>query len=173
MAEKNDTQTSPPDDTPKKSTSRASITSDDGDAGSSTSAATAAVTSTVKEVRQKLQSGEQLVLTGAGLVALVWIIFDLIFDYRTVSTFTLLIAVFALLAIYIHRWGHHDFGSGYRVLIGALGIALAFFAVTDFLITIRTGISAGALQLVGLLLFWVGGVVAGYGGWLVFRSRDL
>ena len=138
-----------------------------------TAQATAAVSSAVSTVRERLVTGEQLVLVGAGLVAAVWVIFDLLFDYNTVSTFTLLIAVLAILAVWVHRWGHHDFGSGYRIVIAALGISLALFAVTSFLLIIRSGINAEALQLLGLLLFWVGGVVAGYGAWLVFRTRDI
>ena len=113
-----------------------------------------------------------MALSGAGLVALVWIVFDFILDDRTVSTFTLLIAVLAILAIWVHRWGHYDFGNGYRIVLGALGLGLALFAITNFLLDIRTGINASALQLLGLLLFWVGGVVAGYGAWLVFRTRE-
>lgn len=147
-----------------------SASSNDG--GGSTAAATAAVTNTVNTVRERLQAGEQMALTGAGLVALVWVVFDLIFDFRTVSQFTLLVAVLAILAIWVHRWGHYDFGTGYRIVLGALGLALALFAVTNFLLTIRTGISASAMELLGLLLFWVGGVVAGYGAWRVFRARE-
>jgi len=140
--------------------------------GASTAQATAAVSNAVSVVRERLVAGEQMALSGAGLVAAVWIIFDLIFDFRTVSQFTLLVAVLMILAIWVHRWGHYDFGNGYRIVIGALGIGLLLFAVTNFLLVIRTGINAGALQLLGLLLFWVGGVVAGYGAWLVFRVRE-
>lgn len=141
-------------------------------AASSTSSATAAASNAVNVVRERLQAGEQLALSGAGLIVAVWIIFDLIFDFRTISSFTLLMAVFMVLAIWVHRWGQYDFGNGYRIVIGALGVALALFSVVAFLITIRTGINAGAMQLLGLLLFWVAGVVAGYGAWLVFRIRE-
>lgn len=164
--------------TSKKSSSRSAASAPDpapepaDSTASSTAAATTALTNTVSVVRERLHAGEQMALGGAGLIAAVWIIFDLIFDYRTITSFTLLMAVLMILAVWIHRWGHYDFGNGYRVVIGALGVALALFAVTDFLITIRTGINAGAMQLLGLLLFWVGGVVAGYGGWLVFRTRE-
>lgn len=146
-------------------------TSGTGNGGKSSAAAAAAV-NTVNIVRERLQAGEQMALSGAGLIALVWILFDLIVDDGTVSSFTLLIAVLTVLAIWIHRWGHYDFGTGYRIVIGALGLGLALFAVTNFLLIVRTGISASALQLLGLLLFWVGGVVAGYGAWLVFRTRE-
>jgi len=167
----------PSEPTPKKTTKKAAETVEDtttagSTGGNSTAAATAAVTDTFKVVRERLQAGEQMALGGAVLIALVWVVFDLIFDDRTVSSFTLLIAVLTILAIWVHRWGHHDFGNGYRIVIGALGLALALFAVTNFLLVIRTGISASAIQLLGLLLFWVGGVVAGYGAWLVFRTRE-
>ena len=167
--------------TPKKSASTkpssASGSAQPNDAGTgsgssaSTAQATAAVSNAVSIVRERLVAGEQMALTGAGLIAAVWIIWDLIFDERTISQFTLLIAVLMLLAIWVHRWGHYDFGTGYRIVIGALGVALALFAVTNFLIVIRTGINAGAFDLLGLLLFWIGGVMAGYGAWLVFRIR--
>lgn len=138
-----------------------------------TAQATAAVSSAVSTVRERLVTGEQLALVGAGLVAAVWVIFDLIFAYGTMTTFTLLVAVLAVLAIWAHRWGRYDFGPGYRIVVAALGLSLALFAVTDFLLTIRNGINAEALELLGLLLFWIGGVVAGYGAWLVFRAREI
>ncbi len=171
MAE-NETPSTAPQKAPKKTSSKPASTTTESPANpTTTKGATETVTDTFSAVREKLQAGEQLALSGASLIALVWIVFDLVFDYRTVSSFTLLLAVFTILAIYIHRWGHYDFGTGYRIVVGALGLALALIAVTAFLITIRTGINAGAMQLLGLLLFWVGGVVAGYGAWLVFRVR--
>ncbi|MFV2063259.1 MAG: hypothetical protein ACC726_07070 [Chloroflexota bacterium] len=123
-------------------------------------------------MRERLVAGEQMALSGASLLVAVWVIWDLFFDQRTMNQFTLLMAVFMVLAIWIHRWGHYDFGNGYRLVIGALGVALLLFAVTSFLLVIRTGINAGAFDLLGLLLFWIGGVIAGYGGWLVFRVRE-
>ena len=170
-------------ETTRRSTrSKADASTDESSAASSgesassvppTAQATAAVSNAVSTVRERLVTGEQLALVGAGLVAAVWIIFDLIFAYGTMTTFTLLVAVLAVLAIWAHRWGRYDFGPGYRIVVAALGLSLALFAVTDFLLTIRNGINAEALELLGLLLFWVGGVVAGYGAWLVFRAREI
>ena len=176
MAE-NDNQAPAPEPAAKKSKAAAAepaaaTEANAANTGGSTAAAAEAVSNTVNTVRERLKTGEQLALSGAMLVALVWVVFDLIFDDRTVSSFTLLIAVLAILAIWVHRWGHYDFGSSYRIVIGALGLALSLFAVTNFLLVIRTGISASAVQLLGLLLFWVGGVVAGYGAYLVFRARE-
>jgi hypothetical protein len=171
-------QAPPPEPTPKKASAKkvaepvAEPVAAPSTGGNNTAAATAAVSNTFNVVREKLQAGEQMALSGAALIALVWVVFDLIFDDRTVSSFTLLIAVLTILAIWVHRWGQHDFGNSYRIIIGALGLALALFAVTNFLLVIRTGINASAIQLLGLLLFWVGGVVAGYGAWLVFRTRE-
>ena len=59
----------------------------------------------------------------------VYVLFEFILDYRIVGDLTVVVAVLTVLAIWIHRWGHHDFGKGYRIVIGALGLSLALFAV--------------------------------------------
>ena len=51
-------------------------------------------------------------------------------------------------------------------------MSLALFAVTDLLLTFRTDINASASQWLGNLFFWIGGIAALYGGWLVFRARE-
>ena len=78
-----------------------------------------------------------------------------------------------ILAIWIHRWGHYDFGKGYRVVLGALGLSLALFAVINLLAWVRGGgDSVDFLHLVGRIIFWVSGLAAGYGAWMVFRIRE-
>jgi hypothetical protein len=136
----------------------------------------AAVTSAVSQVRARLMAGEQMVLLGAALiVGIAWFIFQFVLAYFVVSDFTVLVAVLAILAIWVHRWGHYDFGNGYRIVIGALGVSLAVFAVLSLLAWFRGVINVGmgdALRVVGLIVYWIGGLVAGYGAWLVFRTRD-
>jgi hypothetical protein len=136
----------------------------------------AAVTSAVSQVRARLMAGEQMVLLGAALiVGIAWFIFQFVLAYFVVSDFTVLVAVLAILAIWVHRWGHYDFGNGYRIVIGALGVSLAVFAVLSLLTWFRGVINVGmgdALRVVGLIVYWIGGIVAGYGAWLVFRTRD-
>lgn len=136
----------------------------------------AAVTSAVSQVRARLMAGEQMVLLGAALiVGIAWFIFQFVLAYFVVSDFTVLVAVLAILAIWVHRWGHYDFGNGYRIVIGALGVSLALFAVLSLLAWFRGVINVGmgdALRVVGLIVYWIGGLVAGYGAWLVFRTRD-
>lgn len=142
--------------------------------GSSASAtqATAAVTNAMSAVRERLQTGEQLALMGASLIVASYIIFQVILGHTIISEVTLLASVLMVLAIWVHRWGQHDFGAGYRIVIGALGVSLGLFASFNFLLKIRSGINADALQLIGILLFWAGGFVALYGSWMVFRSRE-
>jgi hypothetical protein len=123
-------------------------------------------------VRERLQTGEQLVLLGAALILLSYVLFELILGNRFFQDITVLVSVLALLAIWAHRWGHYDLGGGYRMLVGALGVALALFAILNFLNRIRFGINAQDFQLLGILLFWVGGIVAGYGAWLLIRARE-
>ena len=83
------------------------------------------------------------------------------------------VAVLTILAIWVHRWGHYDFGRSYRILIGALGVSLALFAILSLLAWARAGGGAGdALQLLGLVIYWISGIAAGYGAWLVFRVRE-
>jgi hypothetical protein len=142
--------------------------------GTTTSQATAAVSSAVATMRQRLVGGEQLVLVAAAvIVVVVYLIFQFLLDYPILSDFAVVIAVLAVLAIWIHRWGHHDFGSGYRIVIGALGLSLALFAVINFLGWVRLGgPSSDFLHLIGRFIYWIAGLAAGYGAWLVFRVRE-
>lgn len=146
----------------------------DAPAGGSAAAgqATAAVSSAMTAVRERLQTGEQLTLLGAALIVLSYVLFQLILGHVVFADTTLLVALLALLTIWLHRWGHYDFGGGYRIVIAALGVTLALFAILNFLSRIRFGINAQDFQLLGILLFWVGGIVAGYGAWLMFRTRS-
>jgi len=132
------------------------------------------MSSAVSIVRERLVAGEQIVLVAAAvIVGVVYFIFEFLLDYRVVTSFTVVIAVLAILAIWIHRWGHYDFGKGYRIVIGALGISLALFAVTSLLAWIRVGgDSVDFLHLLSRIIYWVSGIAAGYGAWLVFRTRD-
>ncbi len=142
--------------------------------GVSTAQATAAVTSAVSVVRQRLMAGEQLVLAAASvIVVIVYLLFQFLLDYRVISDFTVVIAVLTILTIWVHRWGHYDFGNGYRIVIGALGISLALFAVTSLLAWARIGgDSVDFLHLIARLIYWISGIAAGYGAWLVFRTRE-
>lgn len=141
---------------------------------SSTAQATAAVSSAVGVVRERLVAGEQLVLAAAAsIVVIVYVLFEFLLDYRVISSFTVVVAVLTILAIWVHRWGHYDFGSGYRIVIGALGISLALFAITSLLAWARVGgDSRDFLHLIARLVYWVSGIAAGYGAWLVFRTRE-
>jgi hypothetical protein len=125
-------------------------------------------------LRERLVAGEQLVLAAAAaIVVIVYLLFQFLLDYFIVSDFTVVVAVLTILAIWVHRWGHHDFGNGYRILIGALGISLTLFAVINFLAFIRSGGGVGdAMQFIGRLIYWISGLAAGYGAWLVFRLRQ-
>jgi hypothetical protein len=143
-------------------------------AAASTAQATAAVSNAVGVVRERLVAGEQLVLAAAGvIVVVVYLLFEFLLDFRIISNFTVVIAVLTILAIWIHRWGHYDFGSGYRILVGALGVSLALFAILSLLAWARAGGGAGDfLRLIGLIIYWISGIAAGYGAWLVFRLRE-
>ena len=81
--------------------------------------------------------------------------------------------VFALttvLTIWFHRWGHSAFGTAYRIIIGALGVSLALFALMSLLGWARLGgNSVDFLHLIGRLLYWAAGVAAFVGAWQVFR----
>lgn len=136
--------------------------------------ATAAVSGAVVNVREKLVAGEQMMLTAAmSIVVVVYLLFEFLLDYRVIGNFTVLVGVLTILAIWIHRWGHHDFGNSYRIVVGALGLSLALFAVMNFLEWARAGGGAGEfLRLIGFIIYWVSGIAAGYGAWLVFRTRD-
>jgi hypothetical protein len=136
--------------------------------------ATAAVSKTVGVVRERLVAGEQFVLSAAlSIVLIAYLLFEFLLDYRVVGDFSVLLAVLVILAIWVHRWGHYDFGDGYRILIGALGVSLALLAIMNLLAWARLG--GGSIDFVhflGRLIYWAGAVAAGYGGWLVFRTRE-
>jgi hypothetical protein len=137
--------------------------------------ATAVAGAAVSAVRERLIAGEQLVLAAAGAIVVVYLLFQFLLDYRIfASDFTVVLAALTVLAIWVHRWGHYDFGSGYRILIGALGVSLAIFALMSLLAWARVGgNSADFLHLIGRLLYWASGVAAFVGAWQVFRTREV
>lgn len=164
-----------PEETPEPAAETPAPTTEGTTSAQATaSQATAAVGNAVGVVRERLVAGEQMVLAAAGSIVLVYLLFEFLLDYNIfVGSFTVVIAVLTVLAIWVHRWGHYDFGNGYRIIVGALGIALALFAVTSLLGWARAGGGAGDfLRLIGLVIYWVSGIVAGYGAWLVFRTRE-
>ncbi len=78
-----------------------------------------------------------------------------------------------VLAIWVHRWGHYDFGPAYRIIIGALGVSLALLAILNLLAWARLGGGSGDfLGFIGRLIYWAGGIAAFYGAWMVFRTRE-
>jgi hypothetical protein len=141
---------------------------------SQTAQATAAATAAISDVRAKLVAGEQFVLAAAGGIVLVYLIWQFLLDYRIfVDNFTVVLAVLTVLTIWIHRWGHYDFGKAYRILIGAFGVSLALFALMNLLAWARLGGgSVDFLHLIGRLLFWASGVAAFVGAWQVFRTHE-
>ena len=141
---------------------------------SQTAAATAAATAAIGDVRAKLVAGEQFVLSAALLIVVVsYFIFEFLLDYRVVGDFSVLLAVLTVLAIWIHRWGHYDFGKAYRIIIGALGVSLALLALMNLLGWARLGGPGdGVWLLLGRLTSWAAGVAAFVGAWQVFRTRE-
>ncbi len=141
---------------------------------SQTAQATAAATAAVSAVRERLIAGEQFVLAAAGGIVLIYLVFQFLLDYRIyASDFTVVLAALTVLAIWVHRWGHYDFGSAYRIIIGALGVSLALFALMSLLGWARLGGgSQDFLHLIGRLLYWAAGIAAFVGAWQVFRTRD-
>jgi hypothetical protein len=141
---------------------------------SQTAQATAAAGAAVNALRERLVAGEQFVLAAAASIVLIYLVFQFLLDYRIfASNFTIILAALTVLAIWVHRWGHYDFGSGYRIIIGALGVSLALFALMSLLAWARVGgDSEGFLHLLGRLLYWASGVAAFVGAWQVFRTRE-
>ncbi len=173
-APKTPPSTAPSPPSPAAAPPSAPPSATNGGTSGATSQASAAVGNAMSVLRQRLVAGEQLVLAAAAaIVVVVYLIFQFLLDYFIVSDFTVVVAVLTILAIWIHRWGHYDFGNGYRILVGALGLSLALFAVINFLAFVRAGGGVGeALRFIGLIIYWVSGLAAGYGAWLVFRLRQ-
>ena len=140
---------------------------------SQTKQATAAATAAISDVRAKLVAGEQFLLSAAGGIVIIYLVWQFLLDYRIfVDNFAVVLAVLTVLAIWVHRWGHYDFGSAYRVIIGAVGVSLALFALMNLLAWARVGGgSTDFLHLIGRLLYWASGVAAFVGAWQVFRTR--
>ena len=136
--------------------------------------ASAAATAAISDVRAKLVAGEQFVLGAAlTIVVLSYFVFDFLLDNPVVGDFSVLLAVLTVLAIWIHRWGHYDFGKAYRIVIGALGVSLALLALMNLLAWARIGgPSSDFLHLLGRLTYWAAGVAAFVGAWQVFRTRE-
>ena len=85
---------------------------------SQTAQASAAATAAVSAVREKLVAGEQFLLSAAGGIVAIYLIWQFLLEYRIfVDSFPVILSVLTVLAIWIHRWGHYDFGKGYRILI--------------------------------------------------------
>ena len=144
--------------------------------GSTTAQATAAATAAVSAVREKLVAGEQFALVGAlSIVGLSWFIFSFLLDNPfIISDFAVLLAALLVLTIWVHRWGHYDFGKAYRITIAGLGVALAILALMNLLMWARHYDELGNLsQLLGRLIYWAGGVAAFVGAWQVFRTREI
>jgi len=141
---------------------------------SQTAQATATAAAAISDVRAKLVAGEQFVLGAAGGIVVVYLIWQFLLDYRIfVDNFVVIVAVLTVLAIWIHRWGHYDFGKAYRIIIGALGVSLALFALMSLLAWARLGgNSTDFVHLIGRLLYWAAGVAAFVGAWQVFRTRE-
>ena len=150
-------------------------TSDASSAGpSQTAQATAAATAAISDVRAKLVAGEQFLLSAAGGIVIIYLVWQFLLDYRIfVDNFAVVLAVLTVLAIWVHRWGHYDFGKAYRIIIGAVGVSLALFALMNLLAWARLGGgSTDFLHLIGRLLYWAAGVAAFVGAWQVFRTRE-
>lgn len=143
---------------------------------SQTEQATAAATAAVSAVREKLVSGEQFALAAAGGIVLVYLIWQFLLEYRIFApgSFAVVLAALTVLAIWVHRWGDYDFGSAYRIIVGAMGVSLALFALMNLLAWARGGGNASEdfLNLIGYLLYWAAGVAAFVGAWQVFRTRE-
>ena len=141
---------------------------------SQTAQATAAATAAVSQVRERLVAGEQFLLSAAIFIVVVsYFIFDFLLDNQVVGDFSVLLAVLTILAIWVHRWGHYDFGKGYRILIAGLGVSLALLALMNLLAWARLGgPSDDFLHLLGRLTYWAAAVAALVGGWQVFRTRE-
>jgi hypothetical protein len=172
---KNETPKNPmPKDTSATTPETSTETKPGSAAGATTAQATAAVTDAVGAVRERLVAGEQFVLAAAAsIVVIAYLIFQFLLDYNILSDFAVLLSVLAILAIWVHRWGHYDFGSGYRILIGALGVSIALLAIMNLLAWARLGGgSVDFLHFIGRLIYWAGGIAAFYGAWLVFRTRE-
>ena len=137
--------------------------------------ATAAATAAVSAVREKLVAGEQLALIGAlSIVVLSWFVFSFLLDNPfIISDFAVLLSVLLVLAIWVHRWGHYDFGKAYRIVVAGLGVSLAILALMNLLTWARPLDNSGDLgELLGRLFYWAGGVAAFVGAWQVFRTRE-
>ncbi len=136
--------------------------------------ASAAASAAISDVRAKLVAGEQFMLSAAGGIVLIYLIWQFLLDYRIfVDNFPVIIAVLSVLTIWIHRWGHYDFGKAYRLVVGALGVSLALFALMSLLGWARLGgNSEDFFHLLGRLLYWAAGVAAFVGAWQVFRTRE-
>jgi hypothetical protein len=171
-AARNNSPTTPPPPEEPQQPEPATSNGPSQNAQATTAQATAAATAAVSAVRERLMAGEQFILGAAGGIVIIYLIWQFLLDFFIMTEVAVVLAVLTVLAIWVHRWGHYDFGRGYRILIGALGVALALFALMNLLTWARAAGGGDFLGLIGRLLFWAAGVAAFVGGWQVFRTRE-
>lgn len=139
----------------------------------------AAISGLAAGIKEKLGTAELLLGAGALLIAgLSWLILGVILGsggpagiYGPTETATVA-SVLLLVLIGLERTEREGFGTWYRVLLILLGAILAVGAAYSLLNTIRHSSGfLGGLDWLAVLIWWIGGGMAGAGAWLTYKVR--
>jgi hypothetical protein len=139
----------------------------------------AAISGLATGIKEKLNTAELLLGAGALLIAgLSWLILGVILGsggpvgiYGPTEA-AVVASVLLLVLIGLERTNTEGFGTWYRVLLILLGAILAVGAAYSLLNTIRhSSGSLGGLDWLAVLIWWIGGGMAGVGAWLTYKVR--
>lgn len=133
----------------------------------------AAISGLATDLRTRLGPAELMLGAGALLVAgLSYLVFGFLFDARAPSELAVVSSVALLVLMGLERTQRQGFGTWYPVVLVILGAIVAVGAAYSFLNALRSGFAfQDLLDWLSLIAWWAGGVLAGIGAWMTYRSR--
>ena len=112
--------------------------------------------SEVSATIQGLGGGERLVALGAAIVAAVYVLFEVIIDEYFFSTALLLVAAFALAAVWTQSRGGAGWPVSYAWVLRVLGFAALILGIQELLSDLRNGVLDNGADIIAGLALYVG-----------------
>ena len=132
----------------------------------------AAISGLASGIKDRLGTAELLLGTGALLIAVFsFLVFGFLLDTAHAGESAVLLSAVLLVIIGLERTEREGFGPWYRVALVLLGGALLLSAIYSLLVTLRAATPLDIGDWLGLLAFWIGGVLAGIGAWMTYRIK--
>lgn len=122
---------------------------------------------------KRFTQGEMLIIAGSLLILLISVVLTgVLLDKYFPPDAPVVISIAMLAVILLERMGQATFGTGYRLILLVLGLVIAVVSVYYVIYSFRVGFGGSdGVAWLGRLAWWVGGLMAGAGGWLVFKGR--